>query len=268
MSVPEPRPASAAPRHAIAAHLGPRRALRVLSVQVGVEQRLFWRSRSQVFFTFMLPLLLLAFFGQFRFAKAEVLVPGIAALAIVSTTFQSLAIAIAFHREQGVLKGLMATPLPPSMLVGGKVVSASAVAALEVAIVLAAGRYLFGVGLPVDGVAFLAAFMLGVLAFSTLGIAFTSLIPNGDAAPSVVNAVYLPMMFVSGVFYEVSALPQALRGIAYALPMYHLVVPMQRAWTGACGGRDLVHLAVLAAWGVVAMAWAVRAFRFAPSSQR
>ena len=53
--------------------------------------------------------------------------------------------------------------------------------------------------------------VLGVVCFSALGIAFAHVIPNEEAAPAYTNAVFLPLIFISGVFYSADELPDALR---------------------------------------------------------
>ena len=83
--------------------------------QYRLERRMFWRNPSAAFFNFLLPLLFLAFFGALfhgEQSKLDHLVPGIAAMSVMSTTFTALAYNIVFLRERGVLKRIHGTPLP------------------------------------------------------------------------------------------------------------------------------------------------------------
>ena len=76
--------------------------------------------------------------------------------------------------------------------------------------------------------------MLGVVCFAALGIAFSHAIPNEDAAPAYTNAVFLPLIFISGVFYSSDDLPEALKAIAEALPLKHLIDGLsERSWAAA-----------------------------------
>ena len=83
---------------------------------------MFWRNPSAAFFNFLLPLLFLALFGAI-FADDEddlqVIVPGIAGMAVMSTTFSALAMTITYLRESGVLKRMRGTPLPTSAYLAG-----------------------------------------------------------------------------------------------------------------------------------------------------
>src|SRR5437764_14143523 len=83
--------------------------------QYRLERRLFWRNPSAAFFNFLMPLLLLALFGAILNGNQHdlnVIVPGIAGMAVMSTTFTALAYNMTFLREQGVLKRFRGTPMP------------------------------------------------------------------------------------------------------------------------------------------------------------
>src|SRR5947207_8796629 len=194
--------------------------------QYRLERRLFWRNPSAAFFNFLLPLLFLAFFGAIFSGHQKdlnVIVPGIAGMAVLSTTFSALAFNLTFLRESGVLKRIRGTPLPTGAYLGGVAANAVTNTALQVTIILVAGKLIFGVdGLrdPVELVVFVA---LGVVCFASLGVAFSHVIPNFDSAPAYVNAVFLPVIFVSGVFYDADNAPAFLKEIAEVLPLKHLI---------------------------------------------
>lgn len=252
-------PTVAVPGRAHAGH-----TWRVLRSQVLVEQRMFWRNRSGVFFTFVFPLLLLGLLSVF--ADRQLLVPGIAALIVASTAFQMLCIQLAFHREQGVLKRLMAAPLPSWLLVAGKILSACIVVLIEVCCVALVGWLALDVPLPADLIQLALGLVLGVAAFASLAFAVASLLRNDDTAPAVTNAIQLPMLFVAGVFYPVSKLPEAAATVGMLTPLYHVVEPVRGAWHGS-GGSYLDNYAALAAWTVLASAWALLRFRWSPAGE-
>lgn len=238
----------------------------LLRTQLGVEQRIFWRNRSGVFFTFVFPLLLLGFLGVF--SDAELLVPGICALVIVSVSFQGLAIQLSMHRDMGVLKRIMATPLPAQVFVAGKVLSISIVALVEVVLVLFAGLVFYDVPAPAHPAVLAAGVLFGVAAFVALGFAVASAIGSGESAPAITNAVYLPMMFISGVFYPVDRFPQAVQVLAQALPLTPLVDIVRSSWTGPWDGVPYGSFAALAAWCVLGTAYTARRFRWEPGFER
>ncbi|UGS35158.1 ABC transporter permease [Capillimicrobium parvum] len=239
-------------------------ALRLTWRQFRLERRLFWRNPSAAFFNMGLPLLFLAFFGAIFHGdqkQLNVIVPGIAGMCVLSATFTALAHNMVALRELGVLKRMRGTPLPPGAYLGGLAAHAIVNTVVQVAIVLIAGKVLFDVnGLkePVELVVFLA---LGVVCFASLGVAFSHVIPNAESAPAYVNAVFLPVIFISGVFYDSNDAPGFLRQIAEILPLTHLIDGLSGAMVTGAGLSD--HggaLAVLAVWTVFGIVFAIRGF--------
>ena len=231
--------------------------------QFRLERKMFWRNPSAAFFNFLLPLLLLVLTATaFNVADEglDVLIPGVAGMGVVATTFTSLAYNVTWLREEGILKRIRATPMPPAAYVAGLIGSAALNAVLQVVIVVTIGNLVYGVDWPHDP-ALLALFtLLGLVCFSALGIAFSHVIPNVEAAPAYTNAVFLPLIFISGVFYSADELPEALKVIAEALPLKHLIDGLSEAIVG--GGDAGTAALVLAAWTAVGVVLAVRFFRW------
>ncbi len=236
--------------------------------QYRLERRMFWRNPTAAFFNFLLPLLFLALLGAVFASSPEdlaVIVPGIAGMGVVSTTFVALAMNMVFLREQGVLKRLRGTPMPSAAYLGGLAAHAVTNSAIQVTIVVLAGRLAFGIGWPEDWAALGVFVAAGVVCFAALGVALSHAIPNFDAAPAYVNAVFLPLIFISGVFYDADAIPAFLRDIAQALPLTHLVDGLSHAIVGGGSlGEDLSHLAVIAIWAAAGVVLAVRGFSWEP----
>jgi ABC-2 type transport system permease protein len=232
--------------------------------QFRLERKMFWRNPSAAFFNFLLPLLLLVLTATaFNVADEglDVLIPGVAGMGVVATTFTSLAFNLTWLRDDGILKRIRGTPMPPSAYVAGLIGSAALNALLQVAIVVTLGNLLYGVDWPRDP-ALLALFtVLGVICFSALGVAFAHVIPNEEAAPAYTNAVFLPLIFISGVFYSSDELPDALKAIAEVLPLKHLIDGLSDAIVGG-GGDAAGAAAVVGAWALAGIFLAVRWFRW------
>jgi ABC-2 type transport system permease protein len=232
--------------------------------QFRFERKLFWRNPSAAFFNFLLPLLLLvliatAFAGDDE--ELEELIPGVAGMGVLATTFTALAFNLTLLRDGGVLKRIRGTPMPAGAYLAGFIGSATLNAFLQVGLVVAIGNVLYGVGWPQDPALLLAFTGLGVVCFAALGVAFSHLIPNEDAAPAYTNAVFLPLIFISGVFYSVDDLPRALEVVAEVLPLKHLIDGLSQAIVG--GSADVAGSAlVVGAWAVGGMFLAVRFFRW------
>ena len=234
--------------------------------QFRFERRMFWRNPSAAFFNFALPLIFLfliaSVFGLNE-RDREILIPGIAGLSVMTTTFTALAFNVTFLREQGILKRIKGTPLPPLAYFGGLISNAVCNAVVQVALVIAIGRVVYGVPLPHDWFALVVFTLLGVVAFSSLGIAMAQAIPNFDSAAAYVNAVFLPLIFISGTFYESKHLPSVVDAAARVLPLRHVIDGLRGA---IVKGGGLTHhvegLVVLAAWAAAGIFLAVRYFRW------
>src|SRR5438309_5966783 len=194
--------------------------------QYRLERRLFWRNPSAAFFNFLFPLILLGLFGAVFSGNQHdlnVIVPGIAGMSVMSTTFTALAFNMTFLREQGELKRIRGTPQPAGVYLGGLAASAITNTLLQVAIITVAGKAFFGLPWPRDWAELIVFVAAGVVCFASLGVALSHAIPNFDSAPAYVNAVFLPVIFISGVFYDAAKAPGFLKGIAQALPLKHVI---------------------------------------------
>ena len=232
--------------------------------QFRFERKLFWRNPSAAFFNFLLPLLMLVLTAS-AFAsnddQLDVLVPGIAGLGVVATTFTSLAFSLTFRRDEGILKRIRGTPMPAAAFLSGYIGSATLNAFLQVGLIVVIGNVVYGVDWPENPLLLAGFTLLGVTCFAALGVAFSHVIPNEDSAPAYTNAVFLPLIFISGVFYSADDLPTALKAVAEALPLKHLIDGLSEAIVG--GSADPVAAAVVVgAWALAGLFLAVRFFRW------
>ena len=232
--------------------------------QYRLERRMFWRNPSAAFFNFLFPLILLGLFGAVFSAdqaNLNVIVPGIAGMSVMSTTFTALAFNMTFLRESGVLKRLRGTPLPSSVYLAGIALNAITNTVVQIGIIVVAGRVFFDIGWPQQWLELAVFVAAGVVCFASLGVALSHVIPNFDSAPAYVNAIFLPVIFISGVFYDAEQAPAFLKDIAEALPLTHVIDGLSGAMvTGTGLGDNLSGLAVIGLWSVAGIVLAVRGF--------
>ncbi len=265
-------PASASPT---AASRGP---LALVLHQAFYDLRGFLRNRQGRFFTLVLPLLFLvifvAVFGNNKVGPGNLpariyYVPGISALAIIAASFVNLVISITVLREEGILKRRRATPVPAWALIAGRTLMAIAVSLVSMVVLMLVGRFAYGVRLPtrtIPGVAITA--VLGSVSFCALAYAFSTVIENEDAAQPMVQAVMLPLYFISGVFIPAVTLPNWLRHVAQVFPVQHLSHGLHHAFAPATTGIGIVwsDLGVLALWGAIGLAVALFRFSWLPKA--
>jgi ABC-2 type transport system permease protein len=233
----------------------------------------FWRNGQARFFTVLMPLIFLVIFaavfgdGTIQVPGGQVdpkqyYVPGLATLGIVSASLVNLVITVTTQRDTGVLKRRRATPVPAWALIAGRALSCVAIAVATVAILIAVGLILYGVDLPASRVpALILVVAARSLACCSLGFALAAVFRSADRATPVVQAIVLPLYFISGVFVPSDQIPGWLLGVADAFPIRHLTVAMVDLFAPD-GSLQLGHLAVVVAWGAAGLLLAVRRFKW------
>lgn len=244
--------------------------------QFRYDQKAFWRNPASVFFTVAFPVVLLLIFATvFSGQTIEVdggieitayYVPAIITLAVISATMQSLAMSLVIAREDGRLKRGRGTPMPAWVFIAGRVGNSIVVALLMLIVIAVLGRVLYDVPIPWGELpAILVTLAVGAAAFSCLGIALTAAIPSQDAAAPIVNALLLPLYFLSGVFIPDDELPSGVIEFANHFPIRDFFQAFLTAYLpGGGSGFDWGSLAVVAIWGAAGLLLAVRFFRWTP----
>lgn len=246
--------------------------------QFRYDQKAFWRNPASVFFTVMFPVVLLLIFGAvFGGKSVEVggvsiktttyYVPAIITLSVISATMQSLAMSLVIAREDGRLKRSRGTPLPPWVFIAGRIGNSIVVALMMLALISAIGRLLFSVPIPWSQLPqILVVLVIGAACFCCLGIALTAAIPSQDAAAPIVNALLLPLYFLSGIFIPEDELSSGVISFANHFPVRDFFEAFFKAYVPAAGGPglDWGNLAVVAIWGVAGLGLAIHFFRWTP----
>jgi ABC-2 type transport system permease protein len=245
--------------------------MRLFLHQLRCEQLVFWRSREAAVFVFLFPLLLFALLtavynGQIYGRPASwALLAGMLGYGTANTTFAGLALILVARREMGILKRIRSTPLPAATYLIAVLTSIMIVFALQAAALFALGKLLKSTPWPGHLLSLVLALALGAAAFAGLGLALTGLIRSLEGSSAVVNVIVLPMAFLTGSFGSTGHYPRALRAIGDVLPLKYLLDAVNAIYLH---GKELwdkpTAVAVLAGWGVLGIAVAMRKFRWEP----
>lgn len=239
-----------------------------------------WRDPQSRFFTLLLPLiflvLLTSLFGNdvlhvhgHAIKRSTYYVAGISTLGIIGTSFVNLVISITAQRESGVLKRRRSSPVPAWVLIASRALTSVILGSAVVAVIVAIGRIVYGVHLPAATLpAFVLAVIVGAAAICCLSFAAASFIRNEDSAQPVVQAIILPLYFISGVFVPRDQLSGTLRDIASVFPVSHLDSALFKAFNPATSGAGIAgtDLLILAIWGTAGLLIALRRFVWSPRS--
>ena len=244
--------------------------MRVFLHELRTQQRIFWRSREAAFFSFLFPIILLALIGSV-YGDVEIdgtsaptyLLIGLLGYGVAANAFAGLAITLVVRREAGLLKRVRGTPLRPATYLAAVIASTVLVIGLQVVAQLLLGVFALGADWPARPALFVLAIVIGAASFAALGIAITAAIRSAEGSSAVVNAVYLPMAILSGVFFSREQLPAFLEAVSELLPLTYLLDLIRASFVE---GESFTPEAVTAVvvWGLVGAVVAVRRFRWAP----
>ena len=243
--------------------------------ELRTEQLLFWRNREAAFFTFLLPVIFFLIFASVygnnliknegNIRAASFLEAGMIGYAVAATCFAGLGITLVIRRESGILKRIRSTPLPASTYLVAVLASTFVVFLIEATLIITAGRLFFSVPVPGRLLSLIAVLAIGAVCFAALGLGVTALVRSAEGSSAVINAIYLPMAIIAGTFFTPKSYPEFLRITADVLPLTHytqltrdVMVHHQHIW------RDWGAIAVVAVWGVIGLAAAIRWFRWQP----
>jgi ABC-2 type transport system permease protein len=237
----------------------------------------YLRTPPAVLFTFAFPILLLllfrwrfddALFTRLGLSFAEVVIPAIAAIAMVVACYAALAIEVVAAREQGILKRLRATPLPPSAYLCARILSVAGPGAMAALLMVLVGILFFGFSVDARSLLLmLVVLALGGACFSALGLAVASVIPTVGAASAVTNFTLFPLVLFSGAIVPGEGTPAWLQTLASNLPLNPFTDAMRLALVAPDGSDWLAwlrHLAVMLLWTLLGVMLAVRYFRWLP----
>jgi len=238
---------------------------RMLAAQAAIELRLALRQGEQVLLTLVIPVLLtlLLVLGSLvetdGSGRADYFLPGILALAIVSSSFTGLAIATGFERKYGVLKRLGATAMPRSVLLGGKTLAVLGMEVVQLAVLAGLGLAL---GWEPRGAlpGALVLVLLGTAVFAALGLLLAGTL-RAEATLAAANLVWFLLLLGGGLLLPLTRLSDSAASVLQFLPSAALADGLRAAFQGGTLFPAQESL-ILLVWAVLAFAAAVRWFRW------
>jgi ABC-2 type transport system permease protein len=242
----------------------------VLAKLPWTELKLFLREPVTVIFTLALPLMVLyilnGVFGNeantggdefvvYRgFGAADWYTPAYVALAVAGFALIALPAHLVEYRETGVLRRLQASGVPRGVVLLSQLVVSLVIATVGVVLLVVAALTFAGASLPVNGPRLVAAYLLGAVATTAIGVMLGTVLPTARAAQAVGLLLWFTVLFLSGAGPPPEVLPRSLRILGDWLPFTPIVRILQEPWlTGDwLVGKSLVVVAVGAACGAVA----------------
>lgn len=242
-----------------------------LSRLTRTETKLFFREPAGVFFALAFPPILLIVLGSvpaFRehdphlggMRVIDLYAPIIIGMSITMFALSGLPQLLATYREKGVLRRMRTTPVQPATLLGAQLLMCTVLSVLTMLVVLAIGNIAFDVALPKQIPGYLIGYVLAALSMLAIGLLVASLAPSGKGAGAIGTILFFPVLFFAGLWAPRDTMPEVLRRISDFTPLGAGVQSLQDAAAGHW--PQLLHVAVMLGWIVVAGGLAARYFRW------
>jgi ABC-2 type transport system permease protein len=252
------------------------RDLELVGRQVFYEQLAFWLNPIGASFTLLFSVVFLvllgatagnsrvAFLGNIR--AVQYYVPAFASYGVMAACFNMLSIQLVIRREMGLLKRLRLSPMPTWVMLGGIVGNAMVVTIVQVVALLLIGRYGYHVAFPPHLGAFVVVIVVGVVCFTALGVAASTLVPNQEAAGPMISIVFFVLLFLAGLWYPIPN-KSGLAKVSNYFPVRHLILAAKRpfghlpAGTSPWPWGDIKWMAL---WAVIGIIVSLRRWRWEP----
>ncbi|MEA2310366.1 MAG: type transport system permease protein [Solirubrobacteraceae bacterium] len=240
--------------------------------------KLISRNPRAMVFTIAFPLLLVVLFsglnGNAKVAAAgpgggdvpfaQFYTPSIGIFGLTAACYTSLIVGISAARDSGLLKRVRGTPLPMWVYLAAWLTGAALTGIASVVLLFAVAMPAFGVEVyPRMLPAAIVTLLLGAACLAACGLAVATLVKTAEQAQPVAQLTFLPISFISGIWYPLAGAPGWLTTIAHVFPLFHIVNAFDACFVaqtpgGGWSGNDLL---AMGAWTVGAMVVAVRRFR-------
>jgi ABC-2 type transport system permease protein len=193
----------------------------------------------------------------------DFLLPGVLSMSIMQLGIFGVAFSFVTLKRRGILRRLKVTPLQPKEFITAQVVSRLIVVIAQIALMLIFGVFVLKLHFLGNALLLLGVALLGSTVFLALGFAIAGIARSEDQVPPMANAITLPMLLLSGVFFSRSNLPELVRLITSVLPLTHLADAMRAVAIDGAGVVDILpQLIGLGIWAPVSIGLAVWLFRW------
>ncbi len=238
---------------------------------LGAEAKYAWRAPLGLLLGVAVPVLVLVVLGLIPSADSPlkslggltafgVFFPALIALALAVLALLSLPIHLATYREQGILRRMSTTPVPPAWILAAQVIINLALVVLALSILVTVGTVAFGLGAPRELGGFTLALLLSIAAMFALGLWVSAIARSANVAGGIGQLLFFPLLFFSGLFVPRALMGPVLRDIGDWTPLGASVHALQDSMQGTFPSAQ--SLLVLAVWAVVFGFLAARFFRW------
>jgi ABC-2 type transport system permease protein len=240
-----------------------------LAKLTALETKMFFREKTQVFWTFLFPVLMIWLFGSmFKDGKisgltfGEAYIPSWIGVNIMTTAFFTLGTVLANYRENGILRRYQSTPLAPWKILFAHTIQGTVIFAISAVILVLFGMGMFDLEMPVYLGSTLLALLLSIFCFFPFGLLITSLAKNTQTAAAISSLFLNLMLFLSGATFPVEFMPKVLQYVAKVMPLYYVIDLLRETWNKSPIWDNWQSVMILFIIGAVSIILSSRFFRW------
>jgi ABC-2 type transport system permease protein len=198
-----------------------------------------------------------------RLSVLDFLLPGILAMSIMQLGLFATALPLISLRQQGILRRLGATPLPRGTLLAAYIAMRLIMAFIQAGIIILVGVFGFGATMAGSWMTFVVLLMLGALTFISIGFLIAAVARTEEAGNALTSTLQFPMMFLSGIFFPLSIMPDFLKPVINALPLTYLADAMRQEMISSTPYHSMgTNVAVMLAWLAATTMISIRFFKW------
>ena len=237
-----------------------------------MEAKLFLREPASAFFTLVFPLIYLFMYGMISGNEPtpmydgrgtiDAAIPSLTAVIIAMTGLMSTTITMTTYREKGILRRLGTTPVSPLVVLAAQVIVVFAMTCLGMLLLVAAGKLVYHVRFEGNALSMLGGFVLSSLSFFGIGFILAGSMRTVRAAWAVAMVLLYPMLFLSGAFFSLKLLPEAIQKVSAFIPLTYVVNLLSGLWIGEPWSSHLLDVGVLIGMLILGIIISTKRFRW------
>lgn len=244
--------------------------MRILAGQIALETKLFLRRKDELFWNLAFPMFFMVLYG-FIYGNTmwgdmlaiEYMFPGIIVMALMVNGIMITATVFVEERGKGIYRRLSLTPLKRQTIIGAQIIHRYIVTLVQTLLLLVVGIFAFKVNIVGNYFFFWLILTFGSLCFLSIGFTLATLIRSARSATPICMIVFFMMLFLGGIFFPTSIMPDFLVVISKALPSTHLNDALRLITIEGAGlGAAWLELLVVGGWLVVCLGLSIKFFRW------
>lgn len=239
--------------------------MNVVWQEILVHTKLAIREHQSVFWGFVFPVMLLILFCSIFGGtpeRATALLAGLICINAMSGALFGAGVVLAVAREQGILRRYKVAPIALWKVVVGLCISRVFMISLTTGLLLLVARFFYHAILPARAIPALIVYFVGTLMFCALAFAVAAVSGTATQANGVAQALFMPMMFLSGATFPQEMMPLWMQKASLVLPATYYVTSLKLTIGGAGTGENLTSLLVMGIYSLFAIALSVRFFKW------